>query len=139
MIEIGELTRRVDKLRGGDSNVSNEDVYHAIDLLRPLGAGYTIKPVGGSIYVRSVPRELDTDQSLLLVIAASTGGRLRTGDVKRNTGWEDVRVRLALEDCVMREGMGWVDEQVDGEREVWLVAAVDFDDNDSTTFHRHAS
>ena len=139
MIEIGELTRRVDKLRGGDSNVSKEDVYRAIDLLRPLGAGYTITPVGGSIYVRSVPRELDTDQSLLLVIAASTGGRLRTRDVKRSTGWEDVRVKLALEDCIMREGMGWVDDQVDGERDVWLVAAVDFDESDGTSFHRHAS
>ena len=130
MIEIGEMTRRVDKMRGGNSEVTNEDIYRAIDLLRPLGAGYTIQPIGGSVYVRSVPRQLDTDQSWLLVLAASSGGRLTSRTVRQGTGWSDVRARTALEDCIMREGLGWVDEQAeDGERVVWLLAAVEMDES----------
>ena len=138
MIEVNELVRRVDKMRGGGSGsgsnsgnsctiVTAEDVLRAIDLLRPLHAGYTIHPIGSTVYIRSVPRELDTDQSLLLVLAADFGGRLTISTIRRSTAWSDVRARTALEDAVLREGLGWVDEQAEsGESEVWMIAAVDF-------------
>jgi len=135
MIELGELRARVERMRGGGTGkggvgaVGENDILRAIELLKPLHAGYTILKVGPTTYVRSVPRELDTDQSALLNLAATTRGRLSTGVVKRLTGWTDVRATQALEDCVMREGMGWVDDQArTGEREVWLIAAVSFDD-----------
>jgi ESCRT-II complex subunit VPS22 len=74
-----------------------------------------------------VPRELDTDQSTLLVLAVSTNGKLSVNSIKRDTGWSDVRANTALNDTVMREGLGWVDEQAEsGEREVWMISAVDF-------------
>lgn len=135
MIEMKDLIRRVGKMRGydtatssgtgGQGEISKEDVTRAIGLLKPL-AGYTVVPIGGIEFVRSVPRELDTDQSTLLVIAATTGGRLTETRIKRQVGWTDVRARQALEDSVMREGLGWVDEQ-DSERSVWLMPAVDFE------------
>ena len=136
MIELGELRARVERMRGGGKGgkggigaVGENDILRAIELLRPLHAGYTIHQVGPTRYVRSVPRELDTDQSALLNIAATTGGRLSGSMIKRLAGWTDVRATQALEDCVMREGMGWVDDQAGtGEREVWLIAAVSFDD-----------
>jgi ESCRT-II complex subunit VPS22 len=126
MIEVGELVRRVDKMRGGKGGITQEDILRAIDLLRPLHSGYTIHPVGGTVYVRSVPRELDMDQGTLLVIAAGSGGRLTSSGVKRQTGWTEMRCRTALDDCVMREGLGWIDDQAPAGRDVWLIAAVDF-------------
>lgn len=109
--------------------ITTDDVLRAIELLKPLYAGYTIVQIGHQTYVRSVPRELDTDQSTLLTLAASTGGRLQRNKVRRATGWTDVRITTVLDDCVMREGMGWVDDQAGtGEREVWLIAAVTFDE-----------
>lgn len=128
MIEMKDLIRRVGKMRGYDTGageISKEDVNRAIGLLKPL-AGYTVVPIGGIEFVRSVPRELDTDQSTLLVIAATTGGRLTETWIKREVGWTDVRARQALEDSVMREGLGWVDDQ-DSERSVWLMPAVTFE------------
>jgi ESCRT-II complex subunit VPS22 len=138
MIEMNDLIRRVGKMRGlstGPSTttvgkgkgeiISREDVIQAIGLLKPL-AGYSVVPVGGIDFVRSVPRELDTDQSALLVIAAKTGGRLTESHIRKELGWNDVRARQALEDSVMREGLGWVDEQ-DSERSVWLIASVEFE------------
>jgi ESCRT-II complex subunit VPS22 len=140
MIEMNDLIRRVGKMRGLDSAgagtsigngkgkgevISREDVTRAIGLLKPL-AGYSVVPIGGIDFVRSVPRELDTDQSALLVIAATTGGRLTESRIRRELGWNDVRARQALEDSVMREGLGWVDEQ-DSERGVWLIASVEFE------------
>jgi ESCRT-II complex subunit VPS22 len=136
MIELADLTARVNRMRGLDragvvqGTVSQEDVLRAIDLLQPLHAGYTLVKNGHNTYVRSVPRELDLDQSTLLTIAAGLGGRLVPSRVKRMTGWNDVRTITALENSVMAEGMGWVDEQGNsGEREVWLIAAVSFDES----------
>ena len=139
MIGLEELTSRVGKMRGGGGagcgpgnetgvgQVSSYDVLKAIDLLKPLHAGYTVVKVGAKTYIRSVPRELDMDQSTILTLAALTGGRLTRGGVKRQTGWNDQRTTRVLDDCVMREGMGWVDDQAgSGESEVWLIAAVSF-------------
>ena len=124
IIEMGDLLKRLEKMRLGGA-VTREDVVQVSELLKPL-AGYRVVESGGASFVRSVPRELDVDQSALLALAATRGGRLSEGVLKASTGWSDVRVRSALEDCVMREGVGWVDEQVGGaSREVWIIAAVD--------------
>ncbi|RSH95310.1 hypothetical protein EHS25_000397 [Saitozyma podzolica] len=113
--------------------ITPDDIHRALSLLRPLHAGYTILPnpsapssSSSSVFIRSIPRELDTDQSLLLVLAKDAGGLLREADVRTKTGWSDLRTRNAMEDCVMREGVGWVDELPQGGREVWIMAAVVF-------------
>lgn len=148
VIEMGELRSRVEAMRRGEvgksrgkgkarelskddkdaaaSTITEDDIRRALDMLRPLRAGYTIHSAGGVTFVRSVPRELDTDQSMLLVIAQSgRRGVLTEKIVKERAGWSTVRARTALDDAVMREGIGWVDDQ-GPEREVWLLAAVDF-------------
>lgn len=142
IIEMGELIQRVEHMRRGtkadanntaartnpaaaDGAFTEDDIKRALELLGPLRAGYTLVTAGGTTFVRSVPRALDTDQSMLLVLASETGGALTEADVRDRTGWPAMRARTALDDCVMREGLGWVDEQAD-HRTVWLVAAVDF-------------
>lgn len=134
MIAMPDLISRVERLRnGGKPNpdlalqVTEEDILRSLDLLKPLAAGYTTHSIGGTTFIRTIPKELDTDQSLLLVLAndPDLGGRLTEGIVKEKTGWSDVRARTVLDDCVMREGLGWVDEQGE-ESSVWVIAAVDF-------------
>lgn len=129
VIELGELTDRVRRMRNAGASskeeITEEDVRKAIDTLEPLHAGYRVTEAGGVTYVRTVPRELDTDQSMLLVLASESGGQLTARGIQEKTGWSRVRAETALGDCVMREGLGWVDD-VDGS--VWLVAAVDFAD-----------
>lgn len=110
---------------GGAGDITEEDVRKAVDVLAPLKAGYRVTEAGGTTYVRTVPRELDTDQTMLLVLAAESGGPLTARAVQAATGWGRVRAETALGDAVMREGLGWVD---DADGSVWLVAAVDFGD-----------
>lgn len=138
--ELISPTRTIDSTSGlGDTRdtptdrITPDDIHRALSLLRPLHAGYTILPnpsapssSSSSVFIRSIPRELDTDQSLLLVLAKDAGGLLREADVRAKTGWSDLRTRNAMEDCVMREGVGWVDELPQGGREVWIMAAVEF-------------
>lgn len=149
MIEMGDLIRRVERLRSGgisslpnipSSNqpstytnledvgqITSQDILRTLKLLHPLNAGYTLHHPSPSItYIRTIPRSLDTDQSTLLALAATTRGRLRPAVVKEQTGWTEVRVRTAMEDCVMREGLGWVDEQAGEYNEVWIIAATGF-------------
>lgn len=142
VIEMGELIARVEAMRRGETGkgkgrerdvkdetqITEEDIKRALDMLRPLKAGYTLHTVGGVTFVRSVPRELDTDQSMLLVLAQSgRRGVLTERIVRERAGWSAVRARTALDDAVMREGIGWVDEQ-GAEKEVWLLAAVEFEE-----------
>ncbi|WWD21123.1 hypothetical protein CI109_105604 [Kwoniella shandongensis] len=158
LIEMGELIRRVERLRRGgggagsgptgqnnpskntstvtttssgvghnETTITPEDILRSLEILSPLGAGYKLHhPTPSSTFIRTIPKSLDTDQSTLLALAATTGGRLRPREVRLQTGWGEVRVQLALEDCVMREGLGWVDEQGDASGEVWIIAATDF-------------
>jgi len=122
IIEMKDLVGRVQRLRGGGT-ITPEDVVRSLDVLKPLQS-YTVVETPHATYVRSVAKELDTDQSMLLALAADTGGRLSIASVKRATRWTEDRIRLCLDDCVMREGLGWLDENGD----VWIIAAVDFAD-----------
>jgi ESCRT-II complex subunit VPS22 len=130
LIEVGDLAKRVEAMRAGTGKVSTNDIVDALPLLKPLSAGYTVLSVAGVQYVRSVPRELDTDQSVILGYAKEMGGRVTERGLKERTGWKDVRVKQALEDCIGREGMGWVDEQSLGAQgmEVWVMVAVQWED-----------
>nr|ODN90628.1 ESCRT-II complex subunit VPS22 [Cryptococcus depauperatus CBS 7841] len=145
VIEVNDLIRRVGRLRSGglshlplsgeaksytrledDGQITSQDILRVLKLLHPLHAGYTVHhPTSSSTYIRTIPRSLDTDQSTLLAIAATTGGRLHPRIVKAQTGWADTRIKTAMEGCVMREGLGWVDKQGEG-AVVWIIAAVNF-------------
>ncbi|ODO01557.1 hypothetical protein I350_06377 [Cryptococcus amylolentus CBS 6273] len=145
IIEMSDLIRRIEHLRSGglsslplsassykDSpentgRITSQDILRTLKLLHPLQAGYTLHhPTPSATYVRTIPRSLDTDQSTLLAIAATTGGKLGWGLVKTQTRWSDVRLDVALDDCVLREGLGWADEQDEGERVIWIIAATSF-------------
>lgn len=146
-ISMPDLLARVERMRGlpptdamakqpsGKTNqegrITANDIVASLQLLKPLGAGYSVHEMGGITYIRSVPKELDTDQSMLLVLASDTGGRLYASEVAEKTGWSALRANTAMEDAVMREGIAWVDEQDEermalGGRAVWMMPAVDF-------------
>ncbi|OBZ67915.1 Vacuolar protein sorting-associated protein 22 1 [Grifola frondosa] len=78
LIEMGELVRLVSKLRGvGGGVITEDDVVRSIKTLKPLGAGYEVIDVGGGKkMVRSVMKELDEDQAVVLAIAQEQGGRV---------------------------------------------------------------
>jgi len=140
IIEMSELVARVERMRSrsggkegkeGGEKITPNDIHSALELLHPLKAGYSVHSAGGAggtgtgtTFVRSVPRALDTDQSMLLVLASEAGGHLTGSTVMDKTEWVGLRARTALDDCVMRQGLEWRDE--DGS--VWVVAAVELED-----------
>ncbi|KAI8983934.1 EAP30/Vps36 family-domain-containing protein [Mycotypha africana] len=49
--------------------IIEDDIIRAIKILKPLSGGYEVLQIGNRKLVRSVPKELDKDQSSLLLLA----------------------------------------------------------------------
>ncbi|TFB06306.1 Vacuolar-sorting protein SNF8 [Trichoderma ghanense] len=117
LIALADLRERVSRgrMEGADS-ISDDDVRRAVETLAPLGS-YAVVVVGRKEYVRSVPRELSTDQAAV-VEAAQVLGYVSVSLLRDNLGWETARCRTALDDLVAG-GMLWVDGQTGDEVEYW--------------------
>ncbi|WVW79272.1 hypothetical protein I302_101239 [Kwoniella bestiolae CBS 10118] len=156
LIRLDEVIRRVERLRSGgkdrssitdvkgktnEGDVTEQDILRCLKILEPLKSGYTVHTIQSTKYIRSVPSELNMDQSILLSIAATTGGRLNKREVRGQTGWGEDRINVGLRDCVMEHGLGWVDDQsfafdhlsgsgvVENQirGDVWIIAATNFE------------
>ena len=131
LIDMGELVRIVSKLRGVEADViTEEDVIRSIKTLKPLGAGYEVIDVGGGRkMVRSVPKELDADQAVVLAIAQEDGGRVSEQTLISRKGWTQARAKAVLENMLLRDGLCWLDDQdeVHGVA-YWIPSAMRWDD-----------
>lgn len=131
LIEMGELVRMVSKLRGVESGViTEEDVVQSIKTLQPLGAGYEVIDVGGGRkMVRSVVKELDEDQGVILAEAQAEGGRIVEESLVNRRGWTYGRARTALENMLLRDGLCWLDAQDEHHgRAYWVPSAMRWDE-----------
>jgi ESCRT-II complex subunit VPS22 len=132
LVELSELVRLVSRLRGLDGGaITEEDVVRSIQALRPLGAGYQVLEFdGGRKMVRSVPKELDEDQMVVLAVAAEQKGRVDEELLVQRKTWTVERAKAVLQ-ILLRDGTCWLDEQ-DGPdgmgRAYWIPAAMQWDD-----------
>lgn len=111
LIGLREASERISKARGeGASAITEDDVLRAVETLKPLGSSYSIIHVGSKPYIRSVPRELNTDQSSVLE-AAQVLGYVTVEMLVVNLDWPQARAQTAIED-LMSDGMLWVDKQI---------------------------
>lgn len=100
----------------GAPEVTEDDVLRAVDTLKPLGGSYSVMRVGNRPYIRSVPKELNTDQSAVLE-AVQVLGYVSVSMLMANLRWTRARSQTAVED-LLGEGMLWVDQQAE-EWEYW--------------------
>jgi ESCRT-II complex subunit VPS22 len=73
--------------------------------------------LGRKRYIRSVPKELNTDQSAVLE-AAQVLGYVSVSVLMLNLKWPRARAATAIDDLVS-ESMLWVDMQTGAEYEYW--------------------
>ncbi|KAH6661065.1 EAP30/Vps36 family protein, partial [Truncatella angustata] len=117
LIGVKELRDRL--MRGrmeGAPEVTEDDVLRAVDTLKPLGSSHSVVKVGNKSYIRSVPKELNTDQSAVLE-AVQVLGYVSVSMLMVNLRWTRARSQTVIED-LLGEGMLWVDKQAD-EWEYW--------------------
>jgi ESCRT-II complex subunit VPS22 len=123
LISVADLRARIQKGRGvgGGMSVSDDDVRRAVDALGPLGSGFRIVEIGHRSLIRSVPRELNTDQSTVLE-AVQVLGYVTVSMLQVNLGWERPRACAVVED-LMVDSLVWIDTQA-GENEYWSPAFI---------------
>ncbi|TGJ82946.1 hypothetical protein E0Z10_g5827 [Xylaria hypoxylon] len=130
LIGVRELRDRVMKGRmEGAPEVTEDDVLRAVATLKPLGSSYSVIKVGNKSYIRSVPKELNTDQSSVLE-AAQVLGYVSVSMLMVNLHWRRARAQTAVED-LLGEGMLWVDKQAP-EWEYWSPSFIMMDSPDGT-------
>ncbi|CEP18605.1 hypothetical protein [Parasitella parasitica] len=122
LTELKEIMRRVQIMRGASNKqqqqqISEDDIVRAIKTLKPLSGGYEVLPIGDKKLVRSVPKELDKDQSALLLLAQKTG-YVDNEMIKNELGWSPERINTATQH-LLQDGIAWLDKF--GEKESFWI------------------
>ena len=124
MIALSELQARIAKGRGlvgGGMEVTESDIERSLESLEPLGGMFKTTTLGSRKFVRSVPKELNVDQSVVLEVMQVLG-YVTVSMLRDNLGWEKVRASAVMEDLV-GDSLVWVDEQGE-EVEFWSPASM---------------
>ncbi len=104
------------KAVGGGLQVSEDDIQRAVKSLSPLGSGFSIIGIAGKQFIRSVPKELNTDQSTVLEVLQLLGS-VTVSLLMVNLDWDKARAATVIED-LLADSLVWVDLQ-SSEPEYW--------------------
>jgi len=124
MIALEQVRTKVQKGKGqlgGEIEVSEDDIKRAVKSLEPLGSGFSILTVGHIQMIRSVPKELNTDQTIVLE-ALQILGYVTISILQVNLNWEKARA-VAVVDDLTAESLLWVDLQC-SEPEYWTPTVI---------------
>ena len=125
LISIADLRARIQRGRSGilgaSLSVTDDDIRRAVDSLAPLGACFSLTRIGHRTLIRSVPKELNNDQSTVLE-AIQLLGYVTVSMLQVNLGWERPRAHAVVDD-LMADSLVWVDCQA-GENEYWSPAFI---------------
>ena len=135
MLAVSEVKKRVQRGKGigGGMEVSeyvlrytlpyvaltcscSDDIRRAVQSLEPLMSGFKIISIGAAQMIRSVPKELNIDQSTVLEVIQIMG-YISVSILRDNLRWEKERAAAVIEDLVT-DSLVWVDKQAD-EAEYW--------------------
>lgn len=123
LMRVSDITETINvrARKFGGTEISNDDVVRAVDSLKVLESGIQVATIGANQWVRSVPQELNQDQSVVLETAQIIGF-VSSSTMRLNFSWERARAQQVLED-LLGNGMLWVDTQ-GREVEYWLPSSI---------------
>jgi len=118
LIAVEEVRKRIIKSTafGGGTEISDDDVLQAVRSLAPLDSGFALKRIGQKQMIRSVPKELNTDQATVLE-AIQLLGYVTISMLQINLNWERPRARTVIDD-LLADSLVWIDTQAE-EHEYW--------------------
>lgn len=94
----------------------SDDILRAVKSLEPLGSGFSIINVGNKQYIRSIPKELNSDQATVLEVIQVLGF-VTVSMLQANLNWEKARAKTVIDD-LLADGLVWLDSQCE-ENEYW--------------------
>lgn len=109
--------------KGRPQEIGVDDVRQAIRKLGVLGGGFAVVDVGGKLYVRSVPGELDQDANSVLGEARERG-YTSVQRLEAALGWDGSRAEASLGRMV-DDGLALVDDGGDpGEGRLFWIPSL---------------
>lgn len=96
-------------LIGGGLQVSEQDIKAAVKSLEPLHSGFKTIVIAGKEFVRSIPKELNIDQSTVLEILQLLGS-ITISLLVLNLSWPEARAQTVIND-LQADSLVWVDKQ----------------------------
>ncbi|ORX58027.1 winged helix DNA-binding domain-containing protein [Hesseltinella vesiculosa] len=124
LTDLNALTRMVEQMRVKEGmkrqEVVEDDIIRAIHTLKPLSGGFEVVKIGEKKMVRSVPKELDKDQTGLLILAQKNG-YVNVSLIQKELRWDMPRIEKGL-DLLLLDGLVWVDQQGQGGYDYWVVS-----------------
>ena len=87
-----------------------------MEALKPLGSGFSIVTIGHKQMIRSVPKELNPDQSIVLGVIQDLG-HVTASILEDNLGWEAARAYTILED-LLTDSLVWLNEKEPDDRKL---------------------
>ncbi|KAL3475248.1 EAP30/Vps36 family-domain-containing protein [Aspergillus californicus] len=129
LLGVEECRKQVGKGKaiGSGLEVTDDDVLRAVKSLEPLGSGFSIIHVGSKQYIRSIPKELNTDQATVLEVIQVLG-YVSVPMLQVNLKWEQARATTVIDD-LLADGLVWVDLQCPI-KEYWSPQNLLGDDDD---------
>ena len=106
--------------------ISEDDIERAVKSLEPLGSGFVILSIANKRFIRSVPKEFNTDQSTVFEVLQLLGS-VTVSLLRLNLNWERARAETAIQD-LLTDSLIWVDYQCP-EPEYWSPQGL-LDDNE---------
>ncbi|KAJ2894827.1 EAP30/Vps36 family protein [Zalerion maritima] len=118
LMAVKEVCERIMRGRAeGSQEIVEDDVLRAVATLKPLGSSYATLKVGSKQYIRSVPKELNTDQAAVLE-AVQVMGYVTVSMLRDNLNWHRARAQTVLDDLIA-EGLLWIDKDGDQRKREW--------------------
>ncbi|ORX77370.1 winged helix DNA-binding domain-containing protein [Anaeromyces robustus] len=109
LIEINELKKTLTEIRGKKAvKISVDDITRALKNIEILGTGFSIIKIGDKKMIQSVPRELNSDTSSILLLAQKKG-YVSTQQIQNELNWSLLRINQTLESLI-KEGICWLDD-----------------------------
>lgn len=124
LISVSEVSKKINDRANtfGSAEVCQDDIVRAVKGLKVLESGFEVITIGSQQLIRSVPQELNQDQSVVLEAAQITGS-VSISMLRLNFRWERERAKSVLED-LLGAGMLWIDDQ-GPEIEYWVPSSID--------------
>jgi len=120
LIELNELCAYLQQMRGKNSQqITADDIERAAKKLKTLGNGFQILSIGNQKMIQSVPCELSTDHTTVLLLGQEKHF-VTPSMIDKELKWKKDRIDSVLE-LLVRESMAWIDDQSEmGERLYWF-------------------
>jgi len=119
LIEIRELLHYLCEIRPQSAQaICEDDIERSIKKLKVLGNGFNLLNIGSKKMVQSVPCELNTDHTTVLLIAQDKG-YVEVLELEKELLWPADRIVNTL-DLLLKQGIAWIDVPNVGKQLYWF-------------------